>query len=93
MSEAPISLEWIGATLRAMQAELRTIRDQREAIRQQVSDVRSDVGSFESVVARAVGDQLAALDRRLADRQARFETHIDTRLDKLMRHLGIEDLG
>jgi DNA-binding transcriptional regulator YbjK len=93
MSEAPINLDWIGGTLRAIQAELRSIRDEREALRQQVSDVRSDLGSFESVVARAVGDQLASAERRMADRTARFEAHIDTRLDKLMRHLGMEDLG
>lgn len=78
MSET-ISLDWIGATLRAIQAEQRSIRDENTLI-------KSALNAAGIVLSQRIADFEAHVDSRLdqsENRLARFEARIDTRLSRI----------
>jgi hypothetical protein len=77
MAELPLSLEWIGATLRAIQAEQRTLRDENQLMRKQL----------ERMLTRQEMSEILAV---IVDRIAGFEKLMETRFDKLEARLGGE---
>lgn len=81
MSDPAINLDWIGRTLRAIQAEQRTIRTEVDAL-------RTEVGGLRASLLPAVADVVRAGEGRIMDRFAAFEARMDTRLDRLATQLG-----
>ncbi len=77
MSET-ISLEWIGATLRAIQAEQRTLRMENELIRKELGQLAG---------AMVTRDLLSEVLRIIVDRIGNFEAYVDTRLDQQRAYL------
>lgn len=83
MSET-ISLEWIGRTLLAIQAEMRTIRDENVLIRTELGrTARRD-----EVLGMARREEVLDILRVLADRIAGFETTLLSRLDQTERSIN-----
>lgn len=68
MSEA-ISLEWIGVTLRELQAEQRSIRDENRLIRSAISEMATvllqRIGAFEAHVDVRLDQQRQEIVNRL----------------------------
>jgi hypothetical protein len=74
ISPGSVSLEWIGATLRTIQAEQRSVRDENKLIRSALSE------AITLMMARIAGSEDVLLARI-----AHFEALVETRLDKLER--------
>jgi len=70
-----ITLEFLGATLRAIQAEQRTLRMENELIRKEIARLASR-------------DELLEVLRVLADRIGNFEALMEARFDQLAAQLG-----
>jgi hypothetical protein len=83
MSET-ISLEWIGAQLRTIQAEQRTIRTENELLRSALAEVvrvlSERIGNFEALTEARV-DQLT-------NRVAGLEATMEARFDQMGRALA-----
>ena len=77
MSDA-VSLEFIGTTLRAIQAEQRTLRGENELIRREVGRVAGLV---------ATRDELLEVLRVVTDRIGNFEALMEARFDQLLSRL------
>ena len=77
MSDA-VSLEFIGTTLRAIQAEQRTLRGENELIRREVGRVAGLV---------ATRDGLLEVLRVVTDRIGTFEALMEARFDQLLARL------
>ena len=75
MSEPPVSLEWIGRALLAIQADTRSLRDENALI-------RSELG----LMARR--DELLDVLKVLSDRIASFEATVLARLDQTERSIN-----
>jgi len=71
MSET-VSLEWIGTTLRSIQAEQRSIQAEQRSIRDENRLIR-----------QSLIDALTVLTQRIAN----FEAYLDTRFDQLSARL------
>ena len=69
-----ITLEFLGATLRAIQAEQRTLRMENELIRKEIARLASR-------------DELLEVLRVLADRIGNFEALMEARFDQLAAQL------
>ena len=67
-----ISLDWIGAELRKIQAEQRSIRDENALIRSALSDAMT-------VLLKRIGNFEAYSDTRLDE----LRKHVDARFDRL----------
>ena len=78
MSEA-VSLEFIGATLRAIQAEQRTLRADNELL-------RSELGRLAG--AMATRDTVLDVMRLVMDRIGNFEALMEARFDQLAAQIG-----
>ncbi len=77
MSDA-VSLEFIGTTLRAIQAEQRTLRGENELIRREVGRIAGLV---------ATRDKLLEVLRVVTDRIGNFEALMEARFDQLLARL------
>jgi hypothetical protein len=77
MSDA-LSLEFIGTTLRAIQAEQRTLRGENELIRR-------EVGRLAGLV--ATRDELLEVLRVVTDRIGNFEALMEAPFDELLARL------
>jgi hypothetical protein len=77
MSDA-VSLEFIGTTLRAIQAEQRTLRGENELIRREVGRIAGLV---------ATRDELLEVLRVVTDRIGNFEALMEARFDQLLARL------
>ncbi len=69
----PISLDFIGATLRSIQAEQRTLRMENELIRKEMA---------RELARLATREELLEVLRVLADRIGNFEALMETRFDQ-----------
>lgn len=78
MSEA-INLEFIGATLRAIQAEQRTLRMENELIRNEVGRLAG---------AMVTRDLVSEVLRVIVERIGNFEALVETRFDELSRRIA-----
>lgn len=78
MSEA-INLEFIGATLRAIQAEQRTLRMENELIRNEVGRLAG---------AMVTRDLVSEVLRVIVERIGNFEALVETRFDELSRRMS-----
>lgn len=67
----PITLDVLGELVRQLQAEVRSLRAEVTAVRSERSEMLA-----------TISDLLLAGERRVMDRLAAFEAHIDTRLDR-----------
>lgn len=74
-----IGLEFIGATLRAIQAEQRTLRTENELLRKEVARLAANLASRE---------QLLEVPRVLSDRIGNFEALMEARFDQLAVQLA-----
>lgn len=76
---ATVSLEWIGETLRTIQAEQRTIRDENRLIRLALSDainaLMERIGTFEALIDIRI-DQLSVLAGDILTRLDRIEAKL-----------------
>jgi hypothetical protein len=79
VSDPTISLDWIGRTLRALQADYRTLRAEVDALRAEVAGLPA-----------AVADVIRGSESRIMDRIAAAEARTDSRLDRLTAQLGKE---
>lgn len=70
-----ITLDFIGATLRAIQAEQRTLRTENELIRKDIARLASR-------------EELLEVLRVLSDRIANFEALVEARFDQLAGQLA-----
>jgi hypothetical protein len=70
-----MTLDVLGELMRQMQADQRTVRIELETLRAEVANLQP------SIIA-AVSDLIRASERRMMDRMAAFEAHIDTRIDR-----------
>jgi len=70
MTAEPITLEFLGQTLRAIQAEQRTLRMENELIRKEIARLASR-------------EELLEVLRVLADRIGNFEALMEARFDQL----------
>ena len=77
-----ITLDALGELMRQMQADMRTIRTEVQTLRGDVRDMRAEMGGLQPSIIAAVGDLIHASERRMMDRMAAFEAHIDTRIDR-----------
>ena len=77
MSDQLVSLEWIGATLRQIQADQRTLRGENELTRRELGRLASSMSGL------VTKDQLADVVGLIADRIANFEALVETRIDIL----------
>ena len=80
MSDA-VSLEFIGATLRAIQAEQRTLRGENELIRKEIGRLLAQLAQT------ATREELLEVLRVLADRIGNFEALMQARFDQLLTRL------
>ncbi len=71
-----ISLEWIGATLRAIQAEQRTLRSENELLRSTLNNTLAEVLRL---LSERIGNFEALAEARIDHLQHR----IDARMDRL----------
>jgi len=77
MGESP-SLEFIGSTLRAIQAEQRTLRGDQELLRKEIGRLAN---------AMATRDVLLEVLTVITDRIANFEALTEARFDQLLARL------
>jgi hypothetical protein len=78
-----ISLDWIGATLRSMQAEQRTIRAENQLI-------RSTLNEAVTLIMQRIGNFEAYVDIRFDQAVARIEAKlgvVETRMDEILARL------
>ena len=81
MSEA-VSLEFIGATLRAIQAEQRTLRADNELLRSELGRLAG------AMAAMATRDTVLDVMRLVMDRIGNFEALMEARFDQLAAQIG-----
>lgn len=78
MSET-VSLDWIGATLRQIQAEQRTLRMENELLRKEL--VRTNAAVTSLVTRELLSEVLNVIIARIGN----FEALMETRMDRLER--------
>jgi hypothetical protein len=77
-----LSLEFIGATLRSIQAEQRTLRMENALLRESIAGLATQMATQ-----MATRKELLEVLNVLVERIANFEALTETRLDRLGTHL------
>ena len=82
MSDEPITLEFIGRTMVAMQAEMREIRQEMREIRREIGDIRS--------LTLLTVDQVRRTDRHVVELRDELELIIKA---EVMGRIGLVEAG
>jgi hypothetical protein len=81
-----ISLDWIGATLRSIQAEQRTLRTENELLR---STINTTLGEVLRLLSERIGNFEALMEARV-DRVERLLGGVESRMDTGFGLLGAQ---
>ncbi len=74
-----ITLDYLGELVRQLQADMRTIRAEVAAMREELAEFKAEPDR----TVRVVAELIRASEKRLMDRMAAFEAHVDTRVDRM----------